>query len=171
MTKKEEIAAMVARLLPVLERLSQLDDYDEVVARPGPPALASRIEGYERHLGLSLPPYYRAFLELHDGYEALAFPGKDMLSIASVMPGGAAFDDIRDWKAQSEVPDELTNAIVIANSDQPSNFDFLDAGARGDDGELVVVRWTPQGSLRFANFREYLERWCLASALEGHVGL
>ncbi len=149
MDKRAEIAALIAPLVPVLERLSKFDDYDDAVPRPGPPASALSI----------------------DGYESLAFPGKDMLAIKSIMPGGSAYEEILEWKSDVEEPDEVANAIVIANSDQPSNFDYLDCAACGDDGELGVVRWTPQGSLRFDNFRDYLEKWCLASALEGHIGL
>ena len=99
--KKAEIAEVICRLVPAVERLSRFDDYDDVIPRARPPAAAAAIEAYEKYLGLRLPPYYRAFLELYDGYEALAFPGRDLLSIESVMPGGAHYDDIAEWKKLS----------------------------------------------------------------------
>lgn len=171
--KKSEIAEVICRLVPAVERLSRFDDYDDVIPRARPPAAAAAIEAYEKYLGLRLPPYYRAFLELYDGYEALAFPGRDLLSIESVMPGGAHYDDIAEWKKLStEVgAGEVLDAIVIANSDQPNNWDYLDPNRLSDGGELVVVRWTPSRSLRFANFRDYLEQWCLATSLTAYESI
>jgi hypothetical protein len=68
-----------------LRELATYPAYDRIVPRPGPPASEEQIALYEKHLGRPLPPSYRAFLSLHDGYQALAYPG-DMLSIEDVMP-------------------------------------------------------------------------------------
>ena len=161
---KEKIAELVRRIIPELERLSCYDDYDDVIPRPGKPASKAQIEAYEKYLGVQLPSSYVAFLELHNGYEALAFPGKDLLSIESVMPGGENFKDIDEWKKNcAEGTHEIQDAIVISNSDQPNNWDFLDPHSPSEGGEFAVVRWTPSRSLRFANFRDYLEKWCLAT--------
>ena len=171
--KKAEIEELIGRLVPAVVRLAQFDDYDDVIPRAGAPASPAAIETYEKYLGIRLPPYYRAFLELHDGYEALAFPGRDLLSIESVMPGGAHHGDIAEWKKLSTETGagEVLDAIVIANSDQPNNWDYLDLNRFSAGGELVVVRWTASRSLRFPNFHDYLEQWCLATSMTAYESI
>lgn len=136
----DRIRAAVAEVLPDLHRLSGVDRYRDVIPVPRPPATAPQIAAYEQYLRLALPASYRAFLELHNGYEWLAFPGH-MLAIEDVVPGGEYFDDIKEWK-QGMAEAGLTGAldgIVVAYLDQPNNWAYLDPHRVHADGEFDVA--------------------------------
>ena len=136
----DSISAAIRETLGVLAELALHDPYRELVPKPGPPAGEQKIRRYEQHLGMRLPPSYRTFLAMHDGYEWLAFPGH-MLSIEAVMPGGEYWDDIREWKlgmAEAGLLEAL-DGIVVAYLDQPNNWVYLDPDRRqGEELELAL---------------------------------
>jgi len=168
--KREEISRLIRLLVSEVGRLAEFEVYDIVLGRRHPPASKALIERYEGYLELKLPPYYRAFLELHNGFDGLAFPGKDLVSVESVMPGGTRYADMCEWKKTTTEfgGGEVLDAIVIADSEEPNNWDYLDPNRISEGGEFTVVRWTPYENLRFANFRDYLEDWCLSSSREAY---
>jgi len=135
-----QIREAVAEVLPDLGRLSAHQRYSDVIPRANRPATDRQIVSYEQYLGLRLPPSYRAFLELHNGYEWLAFPGH-MLSIQDVVPGGEYFDDIKEWKtvmAEAGLSEAL-DGIVVAYLDQPNNWAYLDPNRARDGGEFDLA--------------------------------
>jgi cell wall assembly regulator SMI1 len=136
----ERIREAVAAVVPDISRLSAYDRYRDAIPKARPAASERQIAKYEQYLGLHLPPSYRAFLRLHNGYEWLAFPGH-MLSIEDVMPEGEYFDDIKEWKtvmAEAGLADAL-DGIVVAYLDQPNNWAYLDPNRPGADGELDLA--------------------------------
>jgi hypothetical protein len=92
-------------------------------------------------LGLQLPPSYRAFLELHNGYDGLAAPGH-MISTHEAMPKGAWYDRIQHWKKTSTRygMGEVLDVVAIANLDSAVNWAYLDPN-RPKKGELTVCIW------------------------------
>lgn len=136
----EQIRDAVAEVVPELVRLSAYERYRDVIPKARPPATERQIAKYEQYLGLRLPPSYRAFLELHNGYEWLAFPGH-MLAIEEVMPEGDYYDDIKEWKtvmAEAGLGDAL-DGVVVAYLDQPNNWAYLDPNRPGVNGEFDLA--------------------------------
>jgi len=150
---KESIARLVAALIKDHERegLTKLP-------KPRPPASDKDIEKYENHLQLKLPPSYREFLKLHNGYEGLAWPG-DMLSIQDVMPGGQWYDAIQHWKQTCARygGGEVLSGIVVAQQGEPNDYVYLDPQRPSRGKELTVVKFSPSYSGEYADLVEYFE--------------
>jgi cell wall assembly regulator SMI1 len=163
---KKRIEAIVQELHQELTNLSKNDDYSHIKPKAHPPATEDQIEEYEKHLGHSLPPSYRAFLELYNGYDWLAYPGH-MLSIEDVMPRGRWYEDIVEWKKTSARygSGEVLDGIVIGNLGNMNNWVYLDPN-RSVDGELVLVEWEPEDSDEYPTLVEFLEE-CLEVARAG----
>src|ERR1035441_2526235 len=94
---KQTVIEAEAKLIKVIQETVRRTKSTNIVLKPYPPASQQMIEKYERYLELKLPPSYRFFLELHNGYECLAFPGH-MLSIESLMPGQQWHKKVIEWK-------------------------------------------------------------------------
>ena len=173
---KELIAAVIAELVTELRRVSELEPYEEIDPRPRPPATAREIDAYERRIGLKLPASYRIFLELHNGYDWLAFSGP-FLSIKEVSPGGDYFDEIVTWKKSSAKYGlgEVLDGIVIAYLGQPNNWLYLDPNRMSREGEMNVVKWDPSTPREYPDLLDFLRqriKLCkLALAGTGDPGL
>jgi cell wall assembly regulator SMI1 len=141
---KEEIQKVEQEIVAELKKLAGYRLYRDVIPKPHPPASAQEIRAYEEYLGLTLPNSYRAFLELYNGYDWLAFPGH-MLSIQDVMPKGQYYEDIVEWKKELAEFGEggVLDGIMIAYLDQPNNWVFLDPNRTSTEGELMVVMYVP----------------------------
>lgn len=162
-SNKERIVDVVGRLVPEVVAHAQRRG-KTVQPTPKPPASKSEIAKYEEYLGLRLPPTYRTFLELHNGYDWLAYPGH-MLSTGDVAPGGDWYDRIRAWKtttAQYGVG-EVLEAIVIANLGSEVNWGYLDPTRPSVDAEFIACRWLNGDRDDFPDVVEFLEsriRFC-----------
>jgi hypothetical protein len=167
---KKQLQTVIKQLEKELMKLRQFPDYDDIVLKPNPPATAKAIDSYEDYLEMSLPKSYRAFLELHNGYEGIAFPG-DMLSIQDVMPKSERFDKIQDWKkrmAKYGAPFVL-DGIVFAFMGQPNFYVYFDPNKPSGKDELTVVE-KDAGSppIDSENLLVFLEG-CLRSCQEGII--
>lgn len=159
---------LVRDLDQALRELATFPEYDRVSPQPNPGASEEQIARYEAYLGRPLPPSYRAFIAMHDGYRALAYPG-DMLSIEDVMPGGAWHERIATWKKTSAKygSAEVVDGIVIANLGQPNNWAFLDPKrTSAKTKEMKVVEWEPEDSDEYPNVLKFLEE-CLETVRYG----
>jgi cell wall assembly regulator SMI1 len=157
--KKELIARLIADLVAKLKRVSRLEDYEDIVPRPNPPATVRTISEYEKRIGLKLPSSYRAFLELHNGYDWLAFSGS-FLSVQDVCPGGSYYKEIVDWKKSSARYGlgEVLDGLVIAHLGQPNNWVYLDPNRKSDKDEMVVVKWNPSSSQEYPDLIGFLRQ-------------
>lgn len=157
---KEQVKDVVQRLVDHIGQLRRVKKtYEDLELRPLPPASSQEISAYERDLGLTLPPTYKAFLELHNGYSGLTIPGS-MLSIRSVRPGGEWFEKIKDWKVETARygSAQVLDGIVIASMDGPNQWAYLDPNRPTKNGELIVVSWEPDDSEEFPTLIEFFER-------------
>jgi cell wall assembly regulator SMI1 len=172
-SKTAAMASIVERLARAVTLNAKKEGDLNYLPKPHPPATPEQLADYEKYLGRKLPDSYRAFLELHNGYDWLAFPGH-MLSIESVMPGGQHYDDIVEWKkATAEYGGaEVLDGIVIANYDQPNSWIYLDPNRPSAKNELTVVEWDPEDSEDYADVIEFLEECFLTCTEEdeGDVG-
>src|SRR5262245_56458950 len=96
-TVKQRVKEVMGRLAYAVRATTDLEEYGCPKLKPHPPATAEEITKYEEHLEITLPPTYKAFLEMHNGYENLVHPGS-MLSIQSVMPRGKWHKKIQEMK-------------------------------------------------------------------------
>jgi hypothetical protein len=143
-TISEELHSAIDEVLGALSGLAEFPRYDDVVPTPHPPATDAEIAALERRIGLPLPPSYRQFLQWHNGYDWLAYPGH-MLSIQDASPGGRYWDDLKQWKletAESGYGDVL-DGLVIAYMDQPNNWAYLDPNQILPNGEWAVMLHVP----------------------------
>ncbi|MEZ4368276.1 MAG: hypothetical protein R2939_18655 [Kofleriaceae bacterium] len=130
-----------------VERYLADEGFDDRVPQAHPrrrPARIARSRAGERCHPLS--PQYRAFLELHDGYDWLVPPGS-MLSTTDQLPGSEIHELIRQWKAQcaTDRSADVAGAIVIAHESRRRvrlpRSRATDCRRR-DDGDLVHARST-----------------------------
>ena len=132
------------------------------------PRLPRRSRRTERFLGRRLPESYRTFLQMHDGYTWLAYPGH-MLSIREVMPPSPTYDRIIEWKKMTTDYGgaEVLDGIVIAPLGEPNDWVYLDPNRASAGDELTVVEHHPDDSHEFPDLIEFLEsriRYCHVAA-------
>jgi len=165
---RADLRKTIAELEGKLRELATYPEYNRLSLVALPPASEDEIVRYETYLGRPLPPSYRAFLSLHNGYRGLAYPG-DMLSIDDVMPGGTWYDRISKWKKTSAKygSTEVIDAVVIANLGQPNNWAYLDPKrVSAKTKEMKVVEWEPEDSDEYQNVLKFLEE-CLETVRYG----
>lgn len=169
---RQALIASIARLKQALADYREREGFEDRVPAPRPPADEAEIVAYERHLGIRLPESYRIFLQLHDGYDWLAYPGH-MLSIRSVMPGGEWYEDICEWKRDTVEygSGEVLDGIVIATVDEATNWKlYLDPNRPSRQGELTVVEWTPNESYEYADLIEFFDELTLTWSEDDDIG-
>lgn len=160
---RTQFRSLEERICAGLAVIVQDENYPDAVARAHPGASANAIARLEAHYGVEMPPSYKVVLGLHDGYEALAYPGH-LLGAADSLPGGRYHDYIMKWKdriAKAGSP-EVLNAIVIASSGQPNDWVYLDPAQPLGSGEFAVVEFTPEQSTVYQGVLDYLETGVLA---------
>jgi cell wall assembly regulator SMI1 len=161
---KAKMQATIAKLVAAVKAQAKDAGLDHVTLRPYPPAPENVIAAFERHFEIKIPPTYRAFLELHNGYDYLAYPGH-MLSVEKIMPGGEWYKLIQTWKGLSADygNGEVLNGIVIANLDSPNKWVYLDPTKPGKQGEFTVVHYLPDESTEYPDLIAFFEdriRYC-----------
>jgi hypothetical protein len=161
---QQQMQDVISRLVPEIIAHAQRHGETDVRPVPSPPATRTEIAAYEKYLELELPPSYRAFLELHNGYIWLAYPG-GVLSTHDVMPGGDWYDRIQKWKKMSARygMGEVLDAIVFANLDSSLNWGYMDPNRPTAKGELTTCRWLNGDRDDYPDLVEFFEsriRFC-----------
>jgi hypothetical protein len=154
----QRIQEVIARLVPVIRQLAGESGFDDVEPRPHPPASEADIAVLERFLERPLPDSHRAFLQLYDGYDWLAYPGH-MLSIRDMMPGSERYSRIVEWKktVTEYGGGEVLDGIVFASLEEPREWVFLDPNQPTTSTELTVVAFYHDDSHEFRDVVEFLE--------------
>lgn len=138
---------LISELLAEIRRYAERKHNPARVPVPNPPATQGEIQALQEHIGRQLPNSYRAFLELHNGFTNLAFPG-DMLRIADIMPPSPIHARIVEWKKLSAQygSGEVLDGLVIADGNHPNHWVYLDPNAPSGPNEWSVVADTPSDS-------------------------
>ncbi|WP_431046836.1 SMI1/KNR4 family protein [Streptomyces sp. P1-3] len=149
----------------------QLDEGDEEARRSRwlgfPPASGARIAAMEERLGHRLPPSYRTFLEVSDGWRHAGgfvwlLAGTEAARWHEDESGlGEMFQEDLD---EDSLPDEVLEAGVWARAlqldvESDAVYVLLDPGDVGDDGEWAVYcykSWAAMPPERYASFREFM---------------
>jgi hypothetical protein len=109
--------------------------------RLGPPAPEAAIAGFEAWLGFSLPPSYRLFLAMHNGWKGFE-ANLSLLSIEEQKEGETA-DYVRSWKAEAWAEGQtlIVEGLVIGIELNTAKAWVIDTSHRDDRGEMEVVNW------------------------------
>jgi hypothetical protein len=123
----------------------------------GPPASADDIRRLEKACGHALPPSYRSFLALHDGW-FMVDGGCDLLPVAQLL-SGPSVEKIRKWQASMAKEGEtaLASGLVIGFSAISQKRVVLDFSRQDGDGECGIVQWDSDERIEYESFIGWLE--------------
>ena len=155
--------ARLRKLIPEIQAAFAESDrlmFDEEMPHElGPRCSAAQLKTLEKKLGGTIPPSYRAFLELHNGWENLAGDAK----ILAVEDHGSKWVKKRlDWLSvlfydQGDDPLEK-GAIPLLLGPDAREVVLLDPSVRHKNGELDLVDYDLVREVRrFPDLVKYLE--------------
>jgi hypothetical protein len=125
----------------------------------GPPCSPAQLEALETKLGRPIPPTYRAFLELHDGWENLVGDAK----ILAVEDHGSKWvkkrlDGLSVLFHDTDDDPIAKGAIPVVLGVDARQFVLLDPDVRHADGELDYVDYDlVRERRRLPSLIQYLE--------------
>jgi hypothetical protein len=156
-TLSERVRVSVSRGVNERTRFyASIDLEDEQVL--GPSASTDSINLLEESSGgKRLPPSYRCFLALHDGW-AMVDGGCDLLSIKQMLSGPVA-ERVRKWQAAmlKEGQAALASGLVIGYSAISQKRIVLDLARRDEDNECVLIQWDSDEWIEYPSFIGWLE--------------
>lgn len=159
MDKNSDLQQLIRELINIKREYSRLAFDEEDHMRLGEPASPRQIATLEKHIGMPLPLSYRAFLELHNGWENFD-GGLNLLSIED-----QDSDWVKDWlkmlamaftAVDQENPFEK-GAIPIMLGEGEHSFLIMDPRTIRKDGEMDFILFNfAEIDGRFNNFLSFL---------------
>jgi len=124
----------------------------------GPPASEEQIARIEQQIGKPLPPSYRAFLSLFNGWR-MVDGETDLLSVEEML-GGRRADRIRDWQRNAaKWGDEVGgHGFVIGFSDISQSRIILDPRRVGANNEWRLFENYKDEEEEYDSFLDWLEQ-------------
>lgn len=153
---KASLRTLIDKITQLAAEMDQLTGWD-IERSLGSPASPAQVALIQKAAGFELPPDYRTFLELHNGWQG--FSGENALLSAEQMTGGPMASSVAETKEiQREVSDPAVNGFVINASESGSDIAYIDPATLRPDGTADVVRWDPRMReyKRFPSFMAYL---------------
>ena len=152
----EEIKTVVETIFRTREKLARLSKV-HTLTEPGGPASEAAIRKVEAELGRPLPPDYRTFLSLHDGWPG--FVGDNDILSTSQLLGGKMRERVAQIKAQmkSEEDHRAAHGFIIVASLFNWHVVYFDVDKKRNNGGLDVVFWDHGPEERFRSFLAYLK--------------
>lgn len=157
--------------------LSWLQPFRDLGLIPNPAASEVALERAEERMGRPLPPSYRAFLKLHDGWPRF-LDGASLLGTANL--GHRQYEDLARAAfeaAETPVPDLGPPSRPRARSLIPFGADLegttlfaFNPAVVGPDGEYEVIAWVNELGVRQPSFAAFLE-WILDMAEQDRTDL
>jgi SMI1 / KNR4 family (SUKH-1) len=158
---------LLRKIREIHTEISWLQPFRDLGLIPNPAASEVAITRAEQRLGRALPPSYRAFLRLHDGWPRF-FDGASLLGSANI--GHRQYEDLARAAfeaAETPIPDlgpptrpRARNLIPFgADLEGTTLFAFNPAVMR-PDGEYEVIAWVNEIGVRQASFADFLD-WIL----------
>ncbi|WP_084501428.1 SMI1/KNR4 family protein [Nocardia xishanensis] len=123
----------------------------------GAPAGEQLIRRLETRIGQSLPPSYRAFLLLHNGWQ-MVDGVTDLLPVEDLL-GGAKAERIEAWQRQADKSADPVAAggVVIGWADANQTRILLDPSDATDDGDWRLVQHYKDEEGEYDSFIHWLE--------------
>jgi hypothetical protein len=127
---------------------------DQTLGPPVPPTLLTQ---FEDQLGKKLPPSYRQFLSLHNGWQ-MAMGAVDLLSVEEML-GGPRHEKVLRWqREQAKAGDPFApNGLVVGHSDITPTVFLLDPSSPDEDGEWPLIRYDYSPEQVYPSFLDWLE--------------
>lgn len=155
---KDSLETLIHEIMKAKREYDRLAFDEERPHELGPPASPQQIARLEGILGKPLPPSYRAFLELHNGWSHYD-GGAKLLAIEdhdSKWVRERLLELARGFEGVSPSPFE-TGAIPVLLGTNEHNFLFLDPSKVRKNGEMdfVMYDYTEEED-RFKDFTSYL---------------
>lgn len=124
----------------------------------GAPAAEEKLAQLEAKLEKQLPPSYRQFLELYDGWR-MAFGGVDLLSVEEMLSGSRA-DRVAKWQPEAAAAGDAVAArsLVIGFSEATSIKLLLDLDRTDENGEWEMVGHDGGAEWTLQSFIDWLEK-------------
>lgn len=161
----------MASFSKVLTRIRELQTeilraapYRDISLVPNPGASALAIAAVEQRIGHALPPSYREFLALHDGWPRF-FEGATLLGSANL--GKRMYEDMARAvfeAAETPVPhlgppsrDARPPVVPFGIDLQGTTLFAFNPAASRADGEYEVVAWVNEIGVRRESFTDFLE--------------
>jgi hypothetical protein len=147
--------------------ISWLQPFRDLGLIPNPAASEVALARAEERLGRCLPPSYRAFLALHDGWPRF-FDGASLLGTAHL--GHRKYEDLARAAfeaAETPIPDlgpptrpRARNLIPFGADLEGTTLFAFNPASVGADGECEVIAWVNELGVRQPSFSAFLE-WIL----------
>jgi hypothetical protein len=144
--------------------ISWLQPYRDLGLIPNPAASAVAIAKAEKRLKRALPPSYREFLALHDGWPRF-FDGASLLGTANI--GLRRYEDLARAvfeAAETPVPDlgpprrPRARALIPFGADLEGTTLFaFNPQVTQANGEYEVIAWVNEIGIRQPSFRAFLD--------------
>jgi hypothetical protein len=144
--------------------ISWLSPYRDLGLIPNPAASALAIKRAEKRLRRNLPPSYRAFLQLHDGWPRF-FDGASLLGTANL--GHRKYEDLARAAfeaAETPVPDlgpprrPRARSLIPFGADLEGTTLFaFNPSVVQPNGEFEVIAWVNELGVRQPSFSAFLE--------------
>jgi hypothetical protein len=135
-----DLEALIQELEAAKQKYAELAQDEERSNKLGAPASPAQIAALEKRFGRALPPSYRAFLELHNGWEEFAGLSK----LLAVEDHGKAWvsERIAYWDQLFE--DDSVNpfkrgCLPVLFGEDENHFLVLDPTTVRDDGEMDFI--------------------------------
>jgi hypothetical protein len=154
---------LLIRIRELHTEISWLQPYRDLGLIPNPAASEVAIARAQKRIGRRLPPSYRAFLELHDGWPRF-FDGASLLGTANL--GRRKYDELaRAAFEAAETPVPLgpprrprASTLIPFGADLEGTTLFAFNPAVTDaTGELEVIAWINEIGVRQPSFSAFLE--------------
>ncbi|GMV19725.1 MAG: SMI1/KNR4 family protein [Polyangiaceae bacterium] len=151
----------------VQREILRIAPYRDFGLKPNPAATGAAIVAAEQRLGRALPPSYREFLMLHDGWSRF-YDGATLLGAASLGQRVHADAARATFEAaETPVPDygppsrTRPRLLIPFGIDPGATTLFVFNPANVDArGEMEVIAWINEIGLRRSSFRDFLEMIC-----------
>jgi SMI1 / KNR4 family (SUKH-1) len=131
-----------------------LEDEQEL----GGPAPEAQLVNIENRVGRRLPPSYRTFLSLYNGWRMIS-GAIDLLSIEEML-GGPRAEQVHKWQQEAVRNDYeaiTVRSLVIGLGEITATRILLDPETIGPDGEWALVLYDRGEAEEYSSFIEWLE--------------
>jgi hypothetical protein len=153
---KVALKRLVERVFSLNGHYKQLLGVDANNQALGPPASDRKLTELEDWIGMRLPPSYRLFLSMYNGWRG--FEGNVCLLSIDEQRLGTYADYVREWKQArwEEGEGSLVDGIVIGIKVYGNTAVIIDTSRVDQNGEMQLVVWRNFETERDANFIELL---------------
>lgn len=136
--------------------------YFEAIVLPdeqmlGSPASLDQVEALERVLGQNLPPSYRAFLLLFNGWH-MVDGGTDLFPVEALLPGEARDAAVKWQRLAGASGDEIAERsfLIGGSSITPTKY-LLDPRQVNEEGEWAFIQHHIEVEAVLPSFLQWLE--------------